>query len=178
MEKCLHSAIFMNLELWNLKLDLFLLKTAYFQANFYFYLLIWNFLNKSQMFCFEGAHNLLWMTAKSGHMNFLISIHIIWLDDVISPKISNCGWNIDFQTLFLMWFGISIKFAIQRYMIWPYLENLKLKIWLEWGRVTSDPPWPPGPRSPLVPGYRSINKHFPIMYTCIEIRWETERTTR
>ena len=35
-------------------------------------------------------------------------------------------WTIDFQTMFLMWFWISIKLPFQRYMMWRYLDNLRL----------------------------------------------------
>ena len=45
------------------------------------------------------------------------------------PFLGVSGFQHHFQPLVLYWFLISIKFAIQRYIIWPYLRNFNFKLY-------------------------------------------------
>ena len=57
------------------------------------------------------------------------------------PKTAKISQNINFQTLFLMWFWISVKFAFQRYIIWPYLQNFIFHLYGAPGGVTWGSKW-------------------------------------
>ena len=45
-------------------------------------------------------------------------------------KMLNRSRTVHFQTLSLLWKWISIKFAIQWYITWTYLNNFKFKVFL------------------------------------------------
>ena len=70
--------------------------------------------------------NLTLLKVVTGELIFTIHSKLTTLpffskNDLKTAKVSQ---NIDFQTLFLMWFWISVKFPFQRYMTWPILARL------------------------------------------------------